>query len=356
VTALPIVRAAAAGALVLAWLSSVFAQPSSPQTLPPNPYGASENFGTLPAGRTMGQSSAVDVDSEGHVWGADRCDASDCIGKTVAPILEFDSSGTLLRSFGAGMFVYPHGIHLDRDDNVWVADGRGNEGKGHQVLKFSPAGELLLALGKAGVAGSGNDEFNAPADVITAPNGDIFVADGHAFDYGNARIVKFSSDGRFIKTWGRRGSRPGEIEGAHGLAMDSRGGLFVADRTNNRVQIFDQEGSFIAEWRHFGRPSGIHIDGNDVLYATDSESTETRVAWVGPFAFVPAGYGDNPGVRRGVYIGDALDGTLTAFIPDTTPPEPPAPSTGAEGIAVDASGVIYTGEVLGMSVKRYVRR
>ena len=139
------------------------------------------------------------------------------------------------------------------------------------MFKFSPDGKVLLTLGKAGVAGSGPDEFNAPSAVVTAPNGDIFVADGHGGNT-NARIVKFAKDGKFIKTWGKKGSGPGEFDTPHALAFDSQGRLFVGDRSNNRIQIFDQDGKFLDEWTQFSRPSGIFIDKNDIIYVADSES------------------------------------------------------------------------------------
>ena len=143
-------------------------------------------------------------------------------------------------------------------------------GKGHQVFKFSPDGKVLMTLGKAGVAGNGPDEFNAPSAVLVAPNGDIFVADGHGRET-NARIVKFSKDGKFIKTWGKKGSAPGEFDIPHALAIDSQGRLFVGDRQNNRIQIFDQDGKFLDQWTQFSRPSGIFIDKHDVIYVADSE-------------------------------------------------------------------------------------
>ena len=187
------------------------------------------------------------------------------------------------------MFIRPHGIHIDREGNVWVTDGEGPDGKhparngkGHQVFKFSADGKLLMTLGKAGVAGTGPDSFNQPTAALVAPNGDIFVGDGHGG--ANARVLKFSKDGKFLKTWGKKGTGPGEFETPHALALDSRGRLFVADRGNNRVLIFDQEGRQLDEWKQFGRPSGLFIDNRDTLYVTDYQSDDKV----------------NPGFRQGI--------------------------------------------------------
>src|SRR5437867_70370 len=174
-----------------------------------NPYHRVEDWAKLPAGRTFGAVIAVDVDRQGNVWAFDRCGGDTCGGSNMAPILKFDPSGKLVNSFGAGLFVFPHGFYVDRNGNVWATDGQGKDGKGHQAIKFSPEGKILLTLGKAGVAGDGPDTFNAPSDVVVAPNGDIFVADGHGGET-NARIVKFSKDGKFIKAWGKKGTGPGE--------------------------------------------------------------------------------------------------------------------------------------------------
>jgi len=236
------------------------------------------------------------------------------------------------------MLLFPHGIHVDKEGNVWVTDARGAEGKGHQVFKFSPVGKVLLTLGKAGVSGEGPDIFNQPSDVVVAANGDIFVADGHDRNT-NARIVKFSKDGKFIKAWGKRGSAPGEFDTPHALAMDSRGRLFVGDRGNNRIQIFDQEGKFLEEWKQFSRPSGIYIDKKDVIYVADSESNTAR----------------NPGWKRGIRIGSAKDGSVTAFIPDPEPDPDRSPTSAAEGVAADAMGNVYGAEVGPKGVKKYVK-
>src|SRR5258708_2284223 len=174
-----------------------FAQPNAA----PNPYQTVTGFFKLPAGRSMGSSSAVDIDSKGHIWIAERCGANSCAGSTLDPILEFDPSGKLLRRFGAGMFVFPHGIAIDKDDNIWITDGQGRDGIGHVAIKFSPEGKVLMTLGKPGVAGDSPDTFNQPNDVAIASNGDIFVSDGHNEVTGNARVLKFDRTGKFIKWW-----------------------------------------------------------------------------------------------------------------------------------------------------------
>lgn len=304
----------------------------------PNPYRTVSDWAKLPEGRTWGSTAGVDVDSHDHIWVAERCGANSCAGSNLSPILEFDTSGKLLKSFGAGMFVFPHGIYADKDGNVWVTDGQGKDGKGHQVFKFSPDGKVLLTLGKAGVPGNGPDTFNMPSDVVVAPNGDIFVADGHGGE-SNSRIVKFSKDGKFIKAWGKKGTGPGEFDIPHALAFDSKGRLFVGDRNNNRIEIFDQDGNFIDQWRQFSRPSGIFIDKHDVIYVADSESNSVR---------------PNPGFKRGMRVGSAKDGTVTAFIPD--PVEVATTTSAAEGVAVDSKGAIYGAEVANKDLKKYVKK
>lgn len=304
----------------------------------PNPYRTVSDWAKLPEGRTWGSTAGVDVDSHDHIWVAERCGANSCAGSNLSPILEFDTSGKLLKSFGAGMFVFPHGIYADKDGNVWVTDGQGKDGKGHQVFKFSPDGKVLLTLGRAGVPGNGPDTFNMPSDVVVAPNGDIFVADGHGGE-SNSRIVKFSKDGKFIKAWGKKGTGPGEFDIPHALAFDSKGRLFVGDRNNNRIEIFDQDGNFIDQWRQFSRPSGIFIDKHDVIYVADSESNSVR---------------PNPGFKRGMRVGSAKDGTVTAFIPD--PVEVATTTSAAEGVAVDSKGAIYGAEVANKDLKKYVKK
>jgi DNA-binding beta-propeller fold protein YncE len=328
-----------------------FAQAPNSQ---PNPYHAVDNWAQL--GRPWGSTSAVDIDRTGHIWVAERCGANSCAGSDLDPILEFDRSGKLLRSFGKGLFLQPHGIAIDPTGNIWVTDAQGAPGKGHQVFKFSPDGKVLMTLGRAGVAGNEPGLFNQPSDVAIAPNGDIFVADGHVEvrvrpngelyvpdgpgPNPNARISKFSKDGKFLTSWGVKGARPGQLDGPHGLAFDSRGRLFVADRTNSRIEIFTQNGKFVAEWKQFSRPSGIFIDAQDRLYTTDSESMDDP------------GYGHNPGFKRGIRIGSAKDGSVVAFIPD---PKPTGLTSGAEGVAADADGNIYGAEVGPKMLRKYTK-
>jgi sugar lactone lactonase YvrE len=330
---------AIAGAIALGTVHLTLAD-SLPTNSLPNPYRTIENWAKLPEGRPWGSTAGVAVDRSGNIWVAERCGANSCAGSKLAPILEFDPSGKLLTSFGAGMFVFPHGITADKDGNVWVTDGDGKDGKGHQVFKFSPEGKVLLTLGKAGVTGDGVDTFNKPSAVAIGANGDIFVADGHGGN-SNARIVKFTKEGKFIKAWGKKGSAPGELNIPHALAFDSKGRLFVADRGNNRIQIFDQNGKFIEQWPQFSRPSGISID-HDVIYVADSESGSVAK--------------DHGAWKRGIRIGSAKDGSVTAFIPDPNTDPNFNGTSAAEGVAADAKGVIYGAEVGPKDLKKYVKQ
>jgi sugar lactone lactonase YvrE len=350
---------------------TVLAQAVQPTNDLPNPYQTVANYFRLPEGRTWGSTSAVEIDKDGtSIWVAERCGVNSCADPAtgqmspLAPVLKFDASGKLVKSFGTGMIAFAHGIHVDRDGNIWVTDASDNRPRpargaaagtpaapppaklvGHPVIKFSPEGKVLMTLGKAGVAGNPPEALTEPNDVVTAPNGDIFVAEGHAGQNANAapdtvaRISKFTKDGKFIKSWGKLGSAPGEFKTPHGLAFDSRGRLFVADRGNVRLQIFDQDGKFVEETKQFSRLSGIYIDKNDMLYGADSESSETSH---------PGGW------KRGMRVGSAKDLKVMYFIPD---PEKNATGTSAaEGVAVDAQGNIYGAEVGPKAVKKYVKK
>ena len=324
----------------------VFADMAAAQNHAANPYRTVEGvWGQLPEGRTWGSTSAVYPAADGmNIWVGERCGAN--IGACMQnpdldPIMLFSPSGELLRSFGAGMIVWPHGLHVDPDGNVWVADAQGDGDKGHQVHKFSPEGELLMSLGQAGVAGSGENAFNQPSDMLVAPDGSIFVVDGHQSN-GNNRVVKFNAQGEYLMEWGGTGKEDGQFRDPHALAMDSQGRLFVGDRANSRVQIFTQDGEHLATWTQFGRPSGLFIDQNDILYSADSESTNS-------------GGMSNMGFVRGIRAGSVIDGLVTAFIPDPEWQLGVRGTTAAEGVAVDLLGNVYGAEVGPRMLRKHVR-
>ena len=345
--------------------TALFGQSAEPINSAPNPYATVSDFFRLPSGRTWGSTSAVDIDRDGKgVWVAERCGANSCVDpatgevKDMPTVFLFDEHGNVARSFGNGLLTFPHGIFIDREDNVWITDGQDNRPrpapgtpatpgaaqapdpkatKGHQVFKFSPTGKVLLTLGKPGGA-IGEEFFYQPNDILVAPNGDIFISQGHGAPVD--RIFKFDKNGKFIKAWGKRGTEPGEFDQPHALAMDSKGRLFVGDRNNNRIQIFDQDGKFLSETREFSRPSGIFIDKQDNIYVADSESESVAR--------------NHNGWKRGIRIGNVKDMKVTAFIPD--PNEKATTTSAAEGVAVDAKGNIYGAEVGPRAVKKYVLR
>jgi DNA-binding beta-propeller fold protein YncE len=322
-------------------LLTSFAAAAAAQT-PPNPYTTTDKWGQLPAGRSWGATSAVYPAKDGNIWVAERCGQNNCAGSDLDPVLLFSPDGKLIRSFGKGQILWPHGMTVDRDGNVWITDARGADGKGHQVYKFSPDGKLLMTLGKPGVGGSADSTdgtLNAPNGVAIAPNGDIFVAESHG-PKGNNRILVFAKDGKFLRTFGKTGSGPTEFLEPHTIAFDSRGRLFVGDRYNNRIQILDQSGKFIAEWKQFSRPSGIYIAPDDTMYVADSESNNKV----------------NPGWKRGIYVGSAKDGKVTALIPDPEKDPDNVVTSAAEGVAADARGNIYGAEVGPRGIKKYVKK
>lgn len=317
----------------------------------PNPYETLRNWGRLPNARTWGSVSAVNVDVDGrHIWAGDRCGTNSCATSNVDPIVKLDPFGNTVMSFGAGQIIWPHGMDVDRQGNVWVADARaatpqeiqqnpGAANKGHTVLKFSPDGRLLMTLGTPGQAGDPPSRFTEPNDVLVAPDGSIFVAESHGAQFLDepgpgaiGRISKFSPDGRLIRTWGTFGFGQSQFRGPHSLAMDSQGRLFVADRGNRRIQIFDQDGNHLDTWYQFSRISGLYIDAEDVLYAIDSESDENY----------------NPGWRKGLRVGSARTGEVWYFVPEHMSGR--ASGMGGygsmgEGVTADAQGNVIAGEV-----------
>ncbi len=267
--------------------------------------------------------------------------SANCLGRwsEYPPLLKFSPDGEYLAGFGIGLVGRPHGFNIDSQGNLWITDVAliPNE-MGAVVHKLSPQGDLLMTLGVPGVTGADAETFNRPASVAVASNGDIFVADGEG---PNNRIVKFSARGQYLTEWGETGSGPGQFNTPHDLALDSRGRLFVADRGNNRIQVFDADGTFLASWTQFGRPSGIYINpASDTLYATDSTSNSRN----------------NPGVKRGIYVGSARTGELHSFIPD--PDLDLVEQTrisGASGISASADDkVVYAADVAPWQLRKYI--
>jgi len=356
---------------IAAALVAIAAQQAPVNDLP-NPYKTIENQFKMPGGRTWGSTSAVGVDKDGtSIWVGERCEANSCLNSTLDPILKFTADGTLVKAFGSRTMVFPHGLFVDREGNVWVTDGQDNRPRrargappdsplppapptiiGHQVFKYGPDGTLLMTLGQMG-GGREPDYFYQPNAVLVAPNGDIFVSEGHSSAEGStARVLKFDRTGKFLRSFGKFGKGRDQFDQPHALAMDSKGRLFVGDRGNNRVVVYDQDFTYLTEWTQFSRPSGIVIDRDDTIYVADSESGSVNPA--------------HGAWTRGIRIGSAKDGSVKWFIPDpwktcgegqrATPELPCASNTSAaEGIAVDPAGNIYGAEVGPKAVKKYVR-
>ncbi len=212
-------------------------------------FEARGDFPKLSADVVLGKCSAVATNSQGEIY---------LFHRGPRPLLCVDAAGKLLRAWGDDEIGTPHGLRVDRQDNVWITDiGR------HRVLKFDPTGKLLLALG-TGKAGTGNDEFDRPTDIAFAPNGDVFISDG----YGNSRVMKFTSAGKLIKSWGTKGTKPSEFNTPHAIVMDSKGRLLLGDRENKRIQLFDADGKFLEEWPGFA-PYGIAINGDGQVFVAD---------------------------------------------------------------------------------------
>jgi len=387
---------ALAGAAIIAvsWVNADVVKsdaPVAPTNDAPNPYKTIRDWVQLPPGRHLGSSTAVTIDRDGKsIWYSERCGVNGCFDHTtntmsqLDTVFKLDVNGKILKNWGGGMIVSVHGIYVDKDDNIWITDyedngplpagrGRGRGGKkggdpssatgatasapptpvalvrpagpigpppgstkGHQVFKFNQDGKLLMTLGTPGGAAEPG-YFYAPNAVILNKKGEIYVTEGHG--RGNDRILKFTNDGKLIKTWGKLGTGPGEFDVPHCMAFDSKGRLYICDRNNNRIQVYDQNDNYITEFRQFSRPSGIFIDKHDNLYVADSESESVSR--------------NHDGWKRGIRIGSLKDMKVTAFIPD--PEQHPPSTSSAEGVAVDSAGNIYGAEVGQRDLVKYVK-
>lgn len=274
-------------------------------------YQQVANWGQLPAGTKWGSMTAVDIDAAGTVYALQR---------EPAKVMVFDSNGKHLRSWGDGMFTQAHGLRVDRQGNVWVTDRSS-----HQVMKFTPDGTLLLEIGKKGVAGdnSSTDALNGPSDLVFAPNGEFYVSDGEST---NTRVVKYSKDGKFLKFWGTKGTGPGQLDVPHSIAMDSKGRVYVANRSNKRIEVFDQDGRFLDQITSAGTPYGLFMTKDDILYVVD-------------------GTQGNP--DEFLTIVDTKNMNILGQIHGLT---------GPHMVSVSSRGDIYVAEVRGMSVKKFVKK
>ena len=316
-----------------------------PQNDAMNPFSTEEDWVRFSGGRNFGSSGGIDMDIDGvHIWVAERCGGNTCAESSLEPILKLTPDGSLVTSFGAGMFNQPHGLHVDRDGNIWVTDAQGSRvdepeaaRKGHVVLKFSPEGELLLTLGTPGIGKASPGTLDQPCDVVVGDDGFIYVADGHAGQLASAgphttaRVVKYGPDGVYLMEWGSHGEEDDQFRTPHAIEIDSQGRIVVADRGNDRLQVFTPDGTFIESFYQYSRPSGLHILADDTVYVADSASSRN---------------GQHPGWEYGIRIGNLRTGSLDWFINGSNP----------EGVAVASDGTVYGAVVSdGGGLLRYVR-
>lgn len=301
----------------------------------PNPYHLVDNWSQPP--RQWGPVNAVTVDVKDNVWAFDRCGEKGCADTNLAPIFELAPDGKTVKNFGAGEFVSAHGIYVDRDGDIWAADFQAKDGKGMQVIKFSPDGKVLLKLGKPGQPGMGNDEFNQPTGIAQLSNGDMVIIEGHGSKLNKSRVNIYTRDGKYLTSFASHGTGDGQLTEPHAISVDRRDHIYVADRTGNRINVYDRAGKLLASWKQFGRPSGLFVDKNDMIYVADSQSDEKT----------------NPGCKMGIRIGSVTDGKVKYYIPP--PPGVNEKTPPPEGIAVDSHGNIYVAAVQMRAILKYAK-
>jgi DNA-binding beta-propeller fold protein YncE len=332
------------------------------QTQGPSSYRLAEPWAKMPQGREIGAVGKLTMSLDGNsIWAVVRCGAppgevalkapekipglfgTECLRSDLDSVIQFDLNGNVMKSFGSGLFIWPHGIGVDPDGNIWVTDAVGaanipaGDKRGQQVVKFSPDGKVLLTIGTPGVGGGGKDRLTSPSDLAFTKEGDVLIADGHNND-GNNRVIRFTKDGKYVSEFGKTGWAPGEFRGLHAIAVDDDGRIYVGDRGNNRIQLFKPDGSYINTWYQFGKPSGIFIRGK-TIYVADSESDNVQ----------------NPGFEMGIRIGEIDTGWVRELIVFPWGNPNYTLGTGAEFVTVDRSGNIYGGEPVTRNIQKYFR-
>jgi sugar lactone lactonase YvrE len=316
-------RKAAVAVVVTLLGTSVLAQRPSdpallvPETAPELDYVVAPAPVTLPAGKDMGATASVAFDKDGHLW---------VLSRGAQAFFEFGADGHYIRSFGDGMFMRSHGLRIDRQGNLWATDVGG-----HIVVKMSRDEKTLLTIGTKGEAGdwdeaAGSHKLNQPNDIAIADNGDIFVAEGHTpGPTGDARVLKFDKNGKFIKSWGGKGSGPGQFQVAHGIAIDAKGLLWVADRENQRIQVFDQNGTFVREMKYKGLPCSFDI-GRQFVYMVNGFAGQVLkldlngkvLAAMGKPGKGPGEFGEAHMIavnsKDEIYVADSINAALVKFV------------------------------------------
>jgi len=299
---------------ILAALAVLFLVPSAPESRgqanwPALPYTVVPDWPALPDGWNLGETASVAVDGDDNVY---------VFNRSPHPLIQFDPAGKFRRSLLEGMITSAHGVRIDSYGNIWAVDV-----KGHTVLKLNPAGRVAMVLGRRDVAGESDTNFNQPTDVAVAPNGDFYVTDG----YGNSRVMKFSKDGDLLLKWGKKGAGPGEFNLPHAVVLDARGQVYVADRENNRVQIFTPEGRFVKEWTGLGSPWGLAITPKQEIFMSDGKNNRVlKLSLEGRVLGVLGGPGKKPGQfayahhltvsKRGeIYVAEILNWRVQKFVP-----------------------------------------
>jgi sugar lactone lactonase YvrE len=283
---------------------------------PPLPYAPVQDSFRLPEGVTFGPVASVAVNSTGAIYVYNR---------GPHPLMEFRPDGTFVRFLAEGLIQRAHGIRIDRDDNIWITDVAA-----HVVLKLNPQGRVLLVLGAQGMAGDFHPAFkfplfSEPTDIAFGPSGEFYVSEGHG---GNiARVRKFDRDGNFVKSWGQKGTKPGEFSLAHSIVVDRKGLVYVTDRENGRIQIFDGDGNYLRSWAVTGHPNGLNLGRDGFLYLTDGNEgkllkldLEGRVLGaIGRLGKANGQFGEAHWVeldsQRNIYIGDVFNWRVQKLSP-----------------------------------------